>query len=59
MELLSVGKIMLILIVALLIFGPQKLPEMGKAAGEALKEFKKGLQSEKSASSDSIEKDND
>lgn len=26
--------------VALIIFGPNKLPEIGKAAGESLKEFK-------------------
>ncbi|KIL52229.1 twin arginine-targeting translocase, TatA/E family protein [Jeotgalibacillus alimentarius] len=35
-----------IAIVALLIFGPKKLPELGKAAGSTLREFKdatKGL----------------
>ncbi|WP_281392510.1 twin-arginine translocase TatA/TatE family subunit [Salicibibacter cibi] len=38
--------IILIIIVALLIFGPGKLPEMGKVAGNTLREFKnatKGL----------------
>lgn len=29
-------------IVALLIFGPKKLPELGKAMGSTLREFKKG-----------------
>ncbi|HZW68761.1 MAG TPA: twin-arginine translocase TatA/TatE family subunit [Pseudogracilibacillus sp.] len=33
--------LILILIVALLIFGPSKLPEIGKAFGSTLKEFKK------------------
>jgi len=36
----------LILIVALIVFGPSKLPEIGKAFGSSLKEFKnatKGL----------------
>lgn len=33
--------LILILIIALIIFGPSKLPEIGKAAGETLKEFKK------------------
>lgn len=32
--------LILILIVALLVFGPSKLPEIGKAAGSSLKEFK-------------------
>jgi len=39
----SIGfpSLILILIVALLIFGPSKLPEIGKAFGSTLKEFKK------------------
>ncbi|GGB61943.1 Sec-independent protein translocase protein TatA [Lentibacillus populi] len=32
--------LILILIIALVIFGPKKLPEIGKAAGHTLKEFK-------------------
>ncbi|WP_059105394.1 twin-arginine translocase TatA/TatE family subunit [Shouchella shacheensis] len=43
---LSGGSLILIAIVALLIFGPKKLPELGKAAGSTLREFKnatKGL----------------
>lgn len=30
----------LIVVTALIIFGPDKLPEIGKAVGKALKEFK-------------------
>ncbi|SFP30301.1 twin-arginine translocase TatA/TatE family subunit [Salibacterium halotolerans] len=40
---MSIG---LIVLAALLIFGPKKLPELGKAAGNTLREFKsatKGL----------------
>lgn len=37
---LSAGSIALIAIVALIIFGPKKLPEFGKAAGSTLREFK-------------------
>ncbi|HEX7056024.1 MAG TPA: twin-arginine translocase TatA/TatE family subunit [Bacilli bacterium] len=33
---------LLIVIVALLLFGPNKLPELGKALGKTLREFKKG-----------------
>lgn len=32
--------LILILIIALVIFGPSKLPEIGKAFGSSLKEFK-------------------
>ncbi|WP_375537396.1 twin-arginine translocase TatA/TatE family subunit [Alteribacillus sp. HJP-4] len=38
--------IVLIVVAALLIFGPKKLPELGRAAGNTLREFKhatKGL----------------
>ncbi len=35
------GELLLILIIALLFFGPNKLPSLAKALGEALKEFKK------------------
>ena len=37
------GEIVVIVVVALLIFGPKKLPEMGKAIGNAITEFKKGI----------------
>jgi len=43
---LGAGSIAIIALVALLIFGPKKLPELGKAAGNTLREFKqatKGL----------------
>lgn len=33
--------LILIVIVALIVFGPSKLPEIGKAVGTTLKEFKK------------------
>lgn len=43
---IGIPGLILILVVALLIFGPSKLPEIGKAAGNSLREFKnatKGL----------------
>ncbi len=42
-ELLSPGKIVFILIVAFFIFGPKKLPELGRAAGKTLVEFKRSF----------------
>ncbi|HZK24115.1 MAG TPA: twin-arginine translocase TatA/TatE family subunit [Oscillospiraceae bacterium] len=38
---LGTQELILILGVALLVFGPQKLPEIGKAVGKGLREFKK------------------
>lgn len=37
-------ELMLILVIALIIFGPGKLPDVGKALGKALGEFKKASQ---------------
>ena len=36
-------EIVLILIVALVIFGPKRLPELGRSAGKGIREFKKNL----------------
>lgn len=38
---IGVPGLILIVILALIIFGPKKLPEMGRAVGQTLKEFKK------------------
>ncbi|GGA61721.1 twin-arginine translocase TatA/TatE family subunit [Ornithinibacillus halotolerans] len=38
---IGIGGLILILIIALIVFGPKKLPEIGKAAGQTLREFKK------------------
>lgn len=35
--------LIVILVIALLIFGPKKLPEMGSAVGKSIKEFRKGM----------------
>ncbi|MGM8211221.1 twin-arginine translocase TatA/TatE family subunit [Virgibacillus sp. W0430] len=37
---IGVPGLILIVVLALIIFGPRKLPEIGKAAGETLREFK-------------------
>ncbi|MFN7250506.1 MAG: twin-arginine translocase TatA/TatE family subunit [Anaerobacillus sp.] len=38
---IGIPGLILILVIALIIFGPKKLPEMGRAVGQTLKEFKK------------------
>ena len=43
---IGLQELILILVVALLVFGPQKLPEIGKALGKGLREFKKASESE-------------
>jgi sec-independent protein translocase protein TatA len=50
----SIGfpELLLILGIALLIFGPRKLPELGSALGRTIKEFKKGVKEEASPSPD-------
>ena len=50
-------ELIIILVVALLIFGPKKLPEMGSAIGKSLKEFRKGM-NEITAPKDSFEEPN-
>lgn len=40
---LGFGEIALILVVALLFFGPSKLPQLGDALGKAIRGLKKGL----------------
>jgi sec-independent protein translocase protein TatA len=42
-------ELIIVVVIALLIFGPKKLPEMGASIGKSIKEFKKGM-SELSAS---------
>ncbi|NYB75740.1 twin-arginine translocase TatA/TatE family subunit [Sedimentibacter hydroxybenzoicus DSM 7310] len=34
------GELILLLLIALVIFGPSKLPEIGKSMGSAINEFK-------------------
>ncbi len=37
---IGIPGLVLILVIALIIFGPKKLPELGKAVGQTLREFK-------------------
>ena len=54
----SIGfpEIILILVVALLIFGPKKLPEFAKTFGKAIREFRKTVNEAKSTIEEEIEK---
>ena len=39
---IGISGIILLVLIALLLFGPSKLPELGRAVGRTLREFKKG-----------------
>lgn len=43
---LGLPEVMVVLVIALVLFGPSKLPSLGKSLGEAIKGFKKGLEQE-------------
>jgi sec-independent protein translocase protein TatA len=40
---LSSGELLMILIVGLILFGPNKIPEFAKSLGRAVNSFKQGL----------------
>ena len=55
-------EIFIILVAALVIFGPKKLPEMGRSLGKAIREFKSAgsdLQDELTKTANEIEKETD
>ena len=41
---LGMGEILLLSVLALVLFGAKRLPEVGRAVGSAVKEFKRGLE---------------
>ena len=40
---LGVQELLIILVIALVLFGPSKLPQIGSGLGKAIRDFKKGL----------------
>ncbi len=55
-------EIFFILVIALIIFGPKKLPEMGRSLGKAIREFKSAgteLQDELTKTANDLDKDTD
>jgi sec-independent protein translocase protein TatA len=42
-NLLTPTHLVVVLVIALLIFGPRKLPELGKGLGEGFRGFKEGI----------------
>ena len=40
---IGIPELILILVIALVVFGPSKLPEVGESLGRAIREFKKSV----------------
>lgn len=49
-------ELIVVLVIALVVFGPGKLPALGKSLGEAIRGFKKGLEDGSAEESKKIEK---
>lgn len=53
---LGFPELVVILVIALVVFGPSKLPSLGSNIGKAIRDFKKSLNEEHSEESAGIEK---
>ena len=53
---LGLPEIMIVVIIALVFFGPSKLPSLGKSLGEAIRGFKKGVAEDPADDKAKIEK---
>ncbi|MDR3255066.1 MAG: twin-arginine translocase TatA/TatE family subunit [Synergistaceae bacterium] len=49
---LGMGEIGLLIVLALVLFGAKRLPEVGRAAGDAIREFKSALNANASPGDD-------
>jgi sec-independent protein translocase protein TatA len=56
---LGLQELLVILVIALVIFGPTKLPQIGSGLGKAIRDFKKGVSGDDGEeSSNDAKKDN-
>ena len=53
---LSGPDVLVILVIALFVFGPQKLPELAKSLGKAMREFKKASEEVRAGFAEEIRK---
>lgn len=53
----SIWQILIVLAIILVIFGPKRIPGLGKSLGEAIRGFKKGLNEDEIDITDSAKKE--
>lgn len=53
---LGLPEIVIILVIVLIIFGPSKLPQLGKALGEGIRSIRKGTEDTESEPTKTVEK---
>jgi sec-independent protein translocase protein TatA len=51
---IGIVEIVLILIAALIVFGPKRLPELGRSMGRGIREFKNSVTSDKDDDDDDV-----
>lgn len=54
---LGFGEIIVILLVALLVFGPKRLPEMGRTLGKSMREFRRATSNLKREFEESVDEE--
>jgi sec-independent protein translocase protein TatA len=52
---LGLPELVVVLVIALVFFGPKKLPAMGKSLGEAIRGFKKEMSDDRTEKTEKIE----
>jgi len=50
-------ELMIVLVIALMVFGPKKLPELGKSLGSGMREFKSSITGEKDEADQDVASD--
>lgn len=56
---IGIAEIAIILIIALIVFGPRKLPDLGRSLGRGLREFREGVSSISASVQEADEDDDD
>ncbi len=56
---ISIKELLVVLAIVLIVFGPRKLPEIGRAMGKSLKEFKQAASEIKESINTDDEKEKD
>ena len=56
---IGIPELLVILVIALVVFGPGKLPDVGKALGKSIREFKSASNEEEMKTIDVAAKDDD